>query len=144
MWLCSTVLGSWPKGCEFDHGSRQLLDERGSALSLSFTSCKLNYFLYLLEDKTLPQFHLLFSVSCSYDLQKLFRIIFGYIHSVLFSACLCFASYPDLPIRTSVCFKCLIDTTQLKLEFCPQWCVCVPSYYKSIDAVYICIYYISF
>ena len=26
-----TVLGSWPKGCEFDSGSRQLLGERGSA-----------------------------------------------------------------------------------------------------------------
>ena len=27
----NTVLGSWPKGCEFDPGSLQLLDERGSA-----------------------------------------------------------------------------------------------------------------
>ena len=30
-WLCSIVLGSWPKGCEFDPGSQQFLG-RDSAL----------------------------------------------------------------------------------------------------------------
>ena len=33
-WLCGTVLGLWPKGCELNPGSRQLLGERGSTLSL--------------------------------------------------------------------------------------------------------------
>ena len=34
-WLCGILLGLWTKGCEFDPGSRQLLGERGSALSLT-------------------------------------------------------------------------------------------------------------
>ena len=29
------MVGLWPKGCEFDPGSWQLLGERGSALSLT-------------------------------------------------------------------------------------------------------------
>ena len=33
-WLCGTVFGSWPKGCEFDPGSRYgSLLVRGAALS---------------------------------------------------------------------------------------------------------------
>ena len=34
-WPCGAVLGSWPKSCEFDPGSWQLLGERGSTLSLT-------------------------------------------------------------------------------------------------------------
>ena len=34
-WLCGTVLSSRLKGCKFDPGSRQLLGEGGSALSLT-------------------------------------------------------------------------------------------------------------
>ena len=33
-WLCGTVLGSRPKGCEFDPGLQQLHGERGGSLSL--------------------------------------------------------------------------------------------------------------
>ena len=39
-----SVLGSWPKSCEIDAGSRQLLGERSSTLSL--TQAEL-YSLYL-------------------------------------------------------------------------------------------------
>ena len=35
VWLCGAVVDSCPKGYEFDPGSRQLLGERGSALSLT-------------------------------------------------------------------------------------------------------------
>ena len=34
---CSTVLGSWPKGCKFDPGLRQLLSESDSTLLLTLT-----------------------------------------------------------------------------------------------------------
>ena len=34
-WFCGTLLGSRPKGCEFDPGSRQFLGERDGALLLS-------------------------------------------------------------------------------------------------------------
>ena len=34
-WLCGAVLGSWPKDCEFDPDSWQLLSKRCSTLSLT-------------------------------------------------------------------------------------------------------------
>ena len=40
--VCATVLASWPKGCVFDFGSRQLILMRGSALS----STQQNYMSY--------------------------------------------------------------------------------------------------
>ena len=36
-WLCGTVLGSWPKVCEFVPGSRELVGERGNVLSFTLT-----------------------------------------------------------------------------------------------------------
>ena len=34
-WFCGTVLGLWPKDCEFNPGSWQLFGERISSLSLT-------------------------------------------------------------------------------------------------------------
>ena len=36
-WLCGTMLGLWHEDYELNPGSRQLLGERGSALSLTLT-----------------------------------------------------------------------------------------------------------
>ena len=37
-WLHGTVLSLWPRGCEFDLGSRQLLGERANALLLTLAT----------------------------------------------------------------------------------------------------------